>query len=124
MKFILGILNSKMINWLYTKSYTDVNIKPTDIEKLPIPNISQKKQEPIKVLVSKLLETKQKIKDYQFLYNKANENNNFDREIKLIKEINNLKDNVLKYDDKIDKIVYQLYELTDEEINIVESSVK
>ena len=113
-----------MINWLYTKSYTDVNIKPTDIEKLPIPNISQKKQEPIKVLVSKLLETKQKIKDYQFLYNKANENNNFDREIKLIKEINNLKDNVLKYDDKIDKIVYQLYELTDEEINIVESSVK
>ncbi len=122
MKFILGILNSKMINWLYTKSYTDVNIKPTDIEKLPIPNIAKKEQEPIRNLVNKLLETKQKIKDYQFLYKKSNENNNFDREILLSKELKRLKTESKTMESKIDEIVYELYELTNEEIEIIEKN--
>ncbi len=111
-----------MINWLYTKSYTDVNIKPTDIEKLPIPNIAKKEQEPIRNLVNKLLETKQKIKDYQFLYKKSNENNNFDREILLSKELKRLKTESKTMESKIDEIVYELYELTKEEIEIIEKN--
>jgi type I restriction-modification system DNA methylase subunit len=40
LKYILSILNSKMINWVYANSFNDVNIKPTDLELLPIPEIS------------------------------------------------------------------------------------
>ncbi len=39
-------------------------------------------------------------------------------------EINELQIQINQTDKEIDKMVYQLYELTDEEINIVESSVK
>ena len=124
LKFILGILNSKMINWFYTKSFTDVNIKPTDLEKLPIPNIDKGTQEQIIEFACKLLETKQKIKDYQILFNEAIEKNNFEREIQIKKEIQIFKNNILKYINEIDKEVYKLYELTDKEIEIIENEIK
>ena len=40
------------------------------------------------------------------------------------KEINNLQSQISATDKEIDQMVYQLYELTDEEIKIVEESVK
>jgi len=40
------------------------------------------------------------------------------------REINSLQQQIQKTDDEIDQLVYQLYGLTEEEINIVEESIK
>ena len=38
LKFLLGILNSKLINWYFLNSFVDYNIKPKYISQIPIPN--------------------------------------------------------------------------------------
>jgi len=90
LKVLLGILNSRLMNWYFSNSFVDYNIKPKYIEQLPLP----------KEIISSELETKVteiislKVKD---------------------KEID-----TADLENQIDKLVYKLYELTDEEIKIVE----
>ncbi|HEY5122251.1 MAG TPA: TaqI-like C-terminal specificity domain-containing protein, partial [Ignavibacteria bacterium] len=60
-KYVLAILNSFLMNRYYRAYYTDVNVKPTYLSQLPIPDISQ--QQPIIDLVDKILESKQQGKD-------------------------------------------------------------
>uniref|UniRef100_UPI00112F5334 Eco57I restriction-modification methylase domain-containing protein n=1 Tax=Aliarcobacter cryaerophilus TaxID=28198 RepID=UPI00112F5334 len=120
LKYILALLNSNMMNWLYRNSFNDVNIKPTDLELLPIPKIDEESQKPFINLVDEILEAKQKIKDYKPLLDEAIKNNNFDREIALKKELENL-ENICSTNEKtIDQMVYKLYDLTPDEIKIVE----
>lgn len=59
------------------------------------------------------------IKDYQLLYDDAIKNDNFDREIKLKNEIENFEKIVINSENEIDKMVYELYGLSDDEIKIV-----
>ena len=66
--------------------------------------------------------SKQKIKDYKPLLDEAIKNNNFDREIALKKELENL-ENICSTNEKtIDQMVYKLYDLTEDEIKIVEGT--
>ncbi|QOG13112.1 hypothetical protein [Arcobacter sp. FWKO B] len=71
-------------------------------------------------LVDEILEAKQKIKEYKILLDEAIKNDNFDREIKLKKEIENLENICLSNEKTIDEMVYELYGLSDDEIKIVE----
>ena len=120
LKYILALLNSNMMNWLYRNSFNDVNIKPTDLELLPIPKIDEESQKPFIKLVDEILEAKQKIKDYKSLLDEAIKTNSFDREIALKKELENLENICTTNEKTIDQMVYKLYDLTPDEIKIVE----
>jgi hypothetical protein len=98
-KFLLGILNSKLI-WYFLKRICVVRrggyieVKPQYFEQIPVPSIKEDQKILVTSIVDKILATK-KLKP--------------DKNISLL-------------ENEIDQIVYKLYGLTKEEINIVEKS--
>ncbi|MBQ1176457.1 MAG: N-6 DNA methylase [Paludibacteraceae bacterium] len=97
--FILGVINSKYAqNWFYCNAKhrgAGVDVGVEKLRSFPIPNPSKFQQEEIIMLVNNIIRKKR-------------ENPNVD---------------ISEEESKIDKLVYQLYELTDAEIKIIEESV-
>ena len=89
---LLGILNSKLINWFFRCFSTNSNVNGYEIDNLPIPSIDIDTQLKLKELVVSVM--KQKSID-----NHADTQNE---------------------ESKIDEIVYQLYNLSKDEIRIIE----
>jgi len=97
LKFLLGLLNSKLIGFYYKtnnpqKGKIFAEIKPSVIKSIPIPETYDEQQQPIITLVSQILSLKQA--------NPAADTSALEREI--------------------NALVYKLYNLTDEEIKIIE----
>ncbi|MFP6227344.1 Eco57I restriction-modification methylase domain-containing protein [Helicobacter pylori] len=102
LRYLLGMLHSKLITFAFKTFYAGGGLgesgyryKKAFIERLPIPQITEKNQEladKIIVLVDKILQTKEK----------------------------DPKANTQRLEKEIDALVYQLYNLTDEEIKIIE----
>ncbi|MUU50657.1 class I SAM-dependent DNA methyltransferase [Helicobacter pylori] len=100
--YLLGMLHSKLITFAFKTFYAGGGLgesgyryKKAFIERLPIPQITEKNQEladKIIALVDKILQTKEK----------------------------DPKANTQGLEKEIDALVYQLYHLTDEEIKIIE----
>ncbi len=120
----IALLNSKLVSfWLKYKGKMQGDIFQVDKEpllNLPILKIDEESQKPFIKLVDEILEAKQKIKDYKPLLDEAIKNNNFDREIALKKELENLENICTTNEKTIDQMVYKLYDLTPDEIKIVE----
>lgn len=93
-KYLLAILNSSLLNWYYKKFSTNSNVNGYEVDSLPIPRISEPEQKPFIDLVDKILAGKEQSKDTSTL------------------------------EKQIDQLVYKLYDLTKEEIAIIEGSVK
>ena len=98
-KFVLGILQSKLIKYFFSRNILNcatltIHLDGTYLEEIPIPNVLDKEQAPVISLVDTILDIKKK----------------------------NNEVNTKEYEDEIDKLVYQLYGLTAEEIKIVEES--
>ncbi|WP_187939669.1 Eco57I restriction-modification methylase domain-containing protein [Helicobacter pylori] len=99
---ILGVLNSKLMTYFYKKKFFPTHMQggafgfdTLSVETLPFPQITEKNQEladKIIALVDKILQSKEK----------------------------DPKANTQKLEKEIDALVYQLYNLTDEEIKIIE----
>ena len=95
LKYIIAFLNSKIMKWLITIVTNLTTIgqyaygSKEKIINLPIPKIPKEEQKPFEKLVDKIIEVKEK---------------GFDTS---------------EYERKIDEMVYKLYELTDEEIEII-----
>jgi len=114
-RYILGILNSKLFIFLYRllsseKGRTLAQVKPTIISKMPIRLIGSKNEEidahnNICNLVTQIIASK-----LESLSSRSDE----DKE--------NDKKNLKLLNTKIDKLVYYLYGLTDDEIKIVEDA--
>ncbi|MGJ0377993.1 Eco57I restriction-modification methylase domain-containing protein, partial [Aliarcobacter cryaerophilus] len=125
LKYLTSLLNSKLIAfWLKYKGKMQGDIFQVDKEpllNLPILKIDEESQKPFINLVDEILEAKQKIKDYKPLLDEAIKNNNFDREIALKKELENLENISTTNEKTIDQMVYKLYDLTPDEIKIVEN---
>lgn len=98
LKFLLSILNSNLVNYAFINFYQSGGIQGEitvqSLNKIPIPQMSQKIQQPFIDLVDIILTKKEKGED------------------------------TTKEESQIDRLVYKLYDLTDEEIKIVEDSVK
>ncbi len=99
--YILGVINAKVTNYWFEHYYSTTKVSGgyfdlngTQIKSIPIPRATKLQQEQIANIVVEILQTKK--------------NNNNDDTSKLEKEIDNL--------------VYQLYNLTPEEISIIENS--
>lgn len=112
-KLILGILNSKLTDFFYFQINPErgealAEVKKQHVEQLPIPkNISEKQQTEIIKLVEQLLQLNQELQQTS-LSDKAEQ----------------LKHRIGHVEDKINQIVYELYELTREEIKLIENSNK
>jgi adenine-specific DNA-methyltransferase len=90
LKALLGIINSKFMNWYFSNSFVDYNIKPKYIDQLPLPSKINSIEIEGKVIEIISQKAKDKEADTRALEN------------------------------QIDKLVYDLYGLTEEEIKIVE----
>ena len=92
LKSLLGILNSRLMNWYFSNCFVDYNIKPKYLEQLPLPTNTNSSD--LDALISEIILLKSKDKDSD------------------TKDLEN----------KIDNAVYKLYDLTEEEIKIVEQN--
>ncbi|MDB9473833.1 TaqI-like C-terminal specificity domain-containing protein [Dolichospermum circinale] len=98
-KYLIGILNSQVIwyvlrNICVVRSGGYIEVKPQYFEQIPIPKISQRDQDILTQLVDQILNAK-----------KLDPNAD-----------------TTALETEIDQMVYQLYNLTAEEIQIIESS--
>ncbi len=94
-KFLVGLLNSRLLDWLFRKTSTNNHVNLYELETLPIPQITKSNKptaDKIIALVDKILQSKEK----------------------------DPKANTQELEKEIDALVYQLYNLTDEEIKIIE----
>jgi hypothetical protein len=96
--YLLGILNSKIISYWFAHKFGKLQrgifpqFKINELAQFPIKNITPKKQQPIIDLVNQILSSKTK----------------------------NPTANTTKLESKIDRLVYELYELTEKDIKIIE----
>ncbi len=94
-KFLVGLLNSRLLDWLFRKTSTNNHVNLYELETLPIPQIT-KSNKPIADKITdgtkQILEAKEK----------------------------DPKANTQELEKEIDALVYQLYNLTDEEIKTIE----
>lgn len=99
LKFLLAILNSKISEWYFKLIGTTTGMgtnrwKKYKIELLPIKLASQDQEKEIENLVNQILAIKKQ----------------------------NASADTTDLENQIDQLVYQLYELTEEEIKIIESN--
>ena len=92
LRYLLGILNSKLINYLFATKFLNLAIKAEYVKQIRIPTADDKQIQYMESLVNQVLECKQ----------------------------NDIESSVLE--SKIDDLVYQLYGLTEKEIEIVDGS--
>ncbi|AVQ71045.1 restriction endonuclease [Microcystis sp. MC19] len=96
LKYLLGILNSHLINIWYKNFDTDLEIKLVSVKSIPVREISQEQQQPIIALVDQILTAKK----------------------------SNPKADTSELEKEINQIVYELYGLSEEEIGIIEGEIK
>ncbi|MBU1694320.1 MAG: N-6 DNA methylase, partial [Verrucomicrobia bacterium] len=107
--FILGLLNSILLNYWYRKSILDVSIRVIDLEQLPVVHLDfaspsdRARHDKLVALVDKMLVLVPRL-----------------RAEKSESKRKTLQNAVDATDRQIDRLVYDLYGLTDEEIALVE----
>jgi Alw26I/Eco31I/Esp3I family type II restriction m6 adenine DNA methyltransferase len=100
--FLLGLFNSKLMNWLFKKTSTNSNVNCYEIENLPVPQINNKNKALV-TMVESLID--------ELLSKEIDLNNSSSFEI------------IMNTDTQIDKLIYDLYDLSDDETAIVEASI-
>ena len=112
-KYILGLLNSKLLNWLFKLSSSNTQINALDLLQLPIHRIDfanpteKKMHDDLVAQVDKMLGLNKRLAPIR--------NTPCNERDELLREIN-------RTDNEIDNLVYDLYGLTGEERRIVEES--
>lgn len=110
LKYIIGILNSRLMNFYYSYTFIDYNIKPTYIRKLPI-----KFPE----------DNKLKIKLINLVSDIVNQNNELvGIEDKKIDKTTSIENKIVKLNKDIDDTVYKIYGLSIKQINIVKRNTE
>jgi len=161
LKYLLVILSSELLNFYYKAHYTDVNIKPIYVSKLPVPFLNIQHQQPfiqkaeLMLTLNKdlqletqkflrsidrkfgLTDLPKKIQEWYLLSYAEFINELAKKKIKLTlgeeaewetffitetKIALELKMQIEKTDKQIDQMVYQLYDLSEDEIKIVEGN--
>jgi hypothetical protein len=128
-KYLQAVLNSKLFS--FVKKYLfpafgdaekggRVRLDANKMNTLPIKKISEVEKKLFVESVDEIMGATQKIKEYKILLDEAIRNNNFDREIKLKKEIEMMENRVIECEKEIDSMVCALYGLSEDEIGIVE----
>ena len=106
LKYLLGVLNSKLINYYYKNYFITVDVLKNALLELPV--VVYKKEKCITELVDQMLCLQKQLHEKNL---SGNEKERLEQQIKNI-------------DYEIDQEVYKLYGLTKEEIKIVEESLR
>ena len=113
LKYLLALINSSLLNWFFRISFPSNNhIASNQLARLPIRVIDKEKDEDISAH-NKLVSFVEKILDLNIKMDSASiprEKEMFNRQIDVV-------------DNQIDKIVFSLYGLAEEEIALVKSDV-
>ena len=115
LKYLLSILNSKLINFYHKEKYLDPSknlfqkILIANAKTFPIKILSLEKQRPHINLVDKMLSLNKRL--VELGDKQTNERQRLEEEIK-------------RTDSEIDELVYQLYGITEEEKKIIEGALK
>jgi len=110
LKYILGLLNSTLFQWRFKLTSTNNNVGTNELNSMPFPQIDFQNptdkvaHDQMVSLVNNMLDLNKKL-----------------TESKIPQAIEVLKRQLDSTDKQIDHLVYNLYDLTDEEIKIVES---
>ena len=113
LKFILGLFNSRLINFWYKGHFPNVNINPNDFRRLPIRRINfsdktdKATHDRMVTLVEQMLELHKKL-----------------AAARTPQEKTALERQIASTDTQIDRLVYDLYGLTGDEIKIVEGKTE
>ncbi len=111
LKYLLGLINSKLFQWRFKLTSTNNNVGTNEIEALPFKEIDFDKDQDANLhneivkLVDQLL--------------KLNEEK---QEAKLESKLNQLQAKIDYCEDRINEIVYELYGLTEEERKLIETA--
>ena len=92
-RYLLGIINSKLVNWYFRCFSTNSNVNGYEVDNLPIPLIAVDSQKQIALLVNQIIKSKEE----------------------------NIHNNTDDLEQQIDNLVYQFFRLTKEEIAIIEA---
>ena len=95
--FILAVFNSKLLNFIFKATSTSSNVNGYEVNALPFPRINAEKE----TLVSEIENISKRILELK------SENHDTD---------------IAALENEIDELVYKLYDLTEEEIGVVEVS--
>ena len=90
LKYLLSLLNSKLINYWFSYYFIDVNIKPEQLRKIPLKTIDSERQ--FISIVDKILLAKEK----------------------------NPEADISKEEKQLDEMVYKLYQLTYDEVLVID----
>jgi len=114
LKFILGLLNSKLLSWFFRAKFESVHVRGGYLQfkkqytsQLPIKIVLETEQQPIIKLVDKMIALNKRLNEIGD--KKTDERIKVDEEIK-------------KTDAEIDELVYELYGIKEEEKKIIEES--
>jgi hypothetical protein len=113
LKFVLAIINSKLLNYWYAQKFPTLSVAKNAILQLPIHRVNfdnpaeKKMHDDLVTLVDKILELNKRLAPIR--------NTPCNERDELLREIN-------RTDNEIDNLVYDLYGLTEEERKIVEES--
>ncbi len=162
LKYILAILNSNLINWIFSKYFVNKDIYAYQLDRLPICEISSEKQQVFVDLVTEILTINKELnKNKQKFINRIEANYKIERNTKILNfnelyfselneelkkqkvtlslkqqdeleeyfdenktKLNTEIENVKKIEQQIDKLIYEIYNLTKEEIEIIENAKK
>ena len=107
LRYILALLNSKLLNYWYGKRYKTITQSINSYQKIPIKLIPESEQQPFIKLVDKMLSLNKRLNELGD--KKTDERARIEEEIK-------------KTDAEIDELVYKIYGITEKEKKIIEES--
>lgn len=126
-KYLTGLLNSDLMAfWLKYQGKMQGDLYQVDkapLMDVPILKASEEDQNTVDNLVTTIISTKQKQKDYQQLLEEAKSENNFEREIQLTSELEQFSKDITQTESKINSIIFELYELKPYEISTIENNI-
>ncbi|MBU2640034.1 MAG: N-6 DNA methylase [Nanoarchaeota archaeon] len=108
-KYILALLNSRLINDYYVILFNDKNIKRVQLQQLPIKNISPEEQDKFVEKVDKILDLNKRL---------------IELKDKTTSEKKELLERLEVLDKEIDDLVYEVYNIAEEDKEIIRENIK
>ena len=103
LRFLLGILNSKLVNWIFLKEFMNKDIYSYQLEQIPIPSANIEQIDLIAKFVDQLLQLNKEL-----------------QMATLPEKIEQIQARISYNEDRINEVVYALYGLGEEERGIIE----
>jgi type I restriction-modification system DNA methylase subunit len=126
-KYLTGLLNSNLIAfWLKYQGKMQGDLYQVDkgpLMNIPVHKPNQEIQNQVAELVSSIIANRQKQVDYSELSKQAKAENDFDREIQLNNNLDQIEIQLEQAESEINSIIYKLYEIEPTEVATIEKNI-